>query len=110
VIRIEGPVAFNCWGEERNRIVVVCKVVDQNKWEGTQLKMFVEYNEDWRYVPRSAKLYKLMGVVGCKMVVGADLNFSRIFRGKIFKAQLKHTNGRTIVVTFTQKVAGALCQ
>jgi hypothetical protein len=105
-IRVEGPEEFNCWGSPRKRLIFILKVIEPNAYAGTKLKMFVEFNPAWPYIPRSAKLYKLVQLVGNKMVVGSELRFNQMFRNKIFKCRLKQVGGRTVVENLTSKVVG----
>jgi hypothetical protein len=105
-IKVEGPKEFNCWGEVRRRLIFVFKVIEPNSYAGTKLKMFAEFNPGWPYIPRAAKLYKLIQIAGGKMVVGRELRFNRMFQHKIFNCRLKQTGGRTIITTLTSKVVG----
>jgi hypothetical protein len=105
-IKVEGPMEFNCWGKPRTRLVFIFKVIEPNTYAGTKLKMFAEYNPAWPYIPRSAKLYKLVQILGTKMVVGGELRFNRMFRHKIFDCRLKQVGGRTVISNLTSKVVG----
>jgi hypothetical protein len=105
-IKVEGPVDFNCWGKPRKRLVFIFKVIEPNTYAGTKLKMFVEYNPAWPYIPRSAKLHKLVQMIGMKMVVGGELRFNHMFRHKIFNCRLKQVGGRTIISNLIDKVVG----
>jgi hypothetical protein len=95
-IKVEKAVPFNVWGETRNRLIFHFDVIEPHACAGTKLKMFAEYKDSWRYLPRSSKIRKLVEIASGTFRISPVIRFNELFRCQIFRCKLSHITSRTV--------------